>query len=330
MHGLISIIIPVYNVEKYLKQCLNSIINQTYNNLEIILIDDGSTDNSGNICDYYSKIDNRIYVIHKENEGQSIARNLGIKLAKGEYIGFLDSDDWIEEDMYSFLFENIEKHKADIISCSLFFEYQSKTIVPRKENDNIIIFDKNNKNNLVRNFLLHKIYDGAVWNKLYKRKLFNNIIFPINQYYEDNFIVFDLLNAAKKIILTNKVFYHYRQHDNSTTKSFSPKKYIDDMKAIKHNIKVIKKNYPEFIKLAEQEKLLCYFKWLDIIIFSNDYNIKYISFFQKQIKKHFSLMLFANNINSKMKIALILMILNIKIYKKFRRIQKNISKSILQ
>ena len=116
MHELISIVIPVYNVEKYLKQCLDSIINQTYTNLEIILVDDGSTDNSGTICDYYSKIDKRIRVIHKKNEGQSIARNIGIKVSNGKYIGFLDSDDWVEQDMYRFLIENIEKYNADIIS----------------------------------------------------------------------------------------------------------------------------------------------------------------------------------------------------------------------
>lgn len=330
MHELISIVIPVYNVEKYLKQCLDSIINQTYTNLEIILVDDGNTDNSGTICDYYSKIDKRIRVIHKKNEGQSIARNIGIKVSNGKYIGFLDSDDWVEQDMYRFLIENIEKYNADIISCNLVFEYKDRTIVPRKENNTIIFFDENNKKDLIKNFLLHKIYDGAVWNKLYKKELFDNIIFPINQYYEDNFIVFDLLNAANKIIITNKLFYHYRQNDNSTTKRFSPKKYIDEMKAIKHNIEIIQKNYLNFVKLAKQEKILCYFKWMDIIIFSNDSNIKYKSFFQKQIKKHFMCMLFANNINIKIKIALILMILNVNIYKKLRKTQKNISKSILQ
>ena len=109
MNKLISIIIPVYNVEKYLEDCLNSVVNQTYKNLEIILIDDGSTDNSGKICDLYAKKDNRIVVIHKENAGVSSARNVGLKIAKGLYIGFVDPDDYIAEDMYEILYQNIIK-----------------------------------------------------------------------------------------------------------------------------------------------------------------------------------------------------------------------------
>ena len=117
MKELISIIVPVYNVEQYLDDCLISIINQTYKNIEIILIDDGSTDKSGKICDEYAKKDSRIIVIHKENGGVSSARNAGLRIAKGAYIGFVDPDDWIAEDMYEVLYSNAKKYDADVSVC---------------------------------------------------------------------------------------------------------------------------------------------------------------------------------------------------------------------
>lgn len=116
-YDLISVIVPVYNVELYLEQCLNSIINQTYKNLEIILVNDGSTDNSGVICDLYANIDNRIIVIHKDNGGVSSARNAGLNVAKGNFIGFVDPDDWIADDMYEKLYLNIQNFNANISVC---------------------------------------------------------------------------------------------------------------------------------------------------------------------------------------------------------------------
>lgn len=130
MKELISIIVPVYNVEQYLDDCLISIINQTYKNLEIILIDDGSTDKSGKICDEYAKKDSRIIVIHKENGGVSSARNAGLRIAKGAYIGFVDPDDWIAEDMYEVLYSNAKKYDADVSVC----KYK---IVKNRRKDNL-------------------------------------------------------------------------------------------------------------------------------------------------------------------------------------------------
>ena len=125
MEKKVSVIIPVYNVEKYLKECIQSVLRQTYKNLEIILVDDGSKDNSGNICDEYAKRDERIKVIHKKNGGLSDARNAGIDICTGEYIAFLDSDDFIEEDMYEFLVKNLEKAKADISICQVYYVYKN-------------------------------------------------------------------------------------------------------------------------------------------------------------------------------------------------------------
>ena len=120
MNNKISIIIPVYNVENYIERCIDSLISQSYINLEIILVDDGSTDKSGEICDRYAVVDNRIKVIHIKNSGRGEARNIGLSQANGQYIGFVDSDDWVEKDLYKYLIENIEETKADISICAYY------------------------------------------------------------------------------------------------------------------------------------------------------------------------------------------------------------------
>ena len=128
MEGKISVIVPIYNVEQYLRKCIDSIINQTYKNLEIILVDDGSWDNSPRICDEYAKRDNRIKVIHKKNGGLADARNTGLKMITGNYISFIDSDDYIEKTMYEKMIKVILKYNADIIECNLNYKYGNQLI----------------------------------------------------------------------------------------------------------------------------------------------------------------------------------------------------------
>ena len=133
MENLISVIVPVYNVEKYLDKCINSLINQSYNNLEIILIDDGSTDNCGEICDKYALKDNRIKVIHKKNEGLSAARNLGISISKGDYIIFIDSDDWVDKEILLKLLNLIKKYNSDIAVCDYLLTYDENEYIEKEE-----------------------------------------------------------------------------------------------------------------------------------------------------------------------------------------------------
>lgn len=137
---LLSIIVPVYNVKSYLKKCVESIINQTYTNLQIILVDDGSTDGSQDICDEFAQRDSRIVVIHKENGGQSTARNVGMDRAKGVYIAFVDSDDWLEPNMYEALISQLEKHEADIVACS-FYECKGDEKKAVGDSKNIRVID---------------------------------------------------------------------------------------------------------------------------------------------------------------------------------------------
>ena len=172
-NDLISIIIPVYNVEKYINKCLESVINQTYRNLEIILVDDGSEDKSGKICEEISIKDNRIRVIHKENGGLSDARNIGLDNSNGEYIAFIDSDDFIERDMIEFLYYNINKYDADISICSNYIFDEEECI--DNSTKEIKVY---NRLEILKEVLLDEKIRSYAWNKMYKRDLFYNIIFP--------------------------------------------------------------------------------------------------------------------------------------------------------
>lgn len=208
---LISVIVPVYNVEKYLAKCLNSVIHQTYENLQIIIIDDGSTDHSGRICDEYSKIDERIQVIHQKNCGLSYARNAGLSVAKGEYIGFVDSDDWIHLDMYSHLIEIAEQYHADI------------SIVEVKKVINDAIEDEKYQRNKIE-VLTQKEYAKRyfkigsqkilyyVWNRLYKRELFEANHFDERfSIGEDVIASYKAWEKANSIVLSKQRMYYYRQ-----------------------------------------------------------------------------------------------------------------------
>ena len=238
MEELISVIVPIYNVEKYLNKCIESIINQSYSNLEIILVDDGSKDSSGIMCDSYILKDKRIKVIHKENGGLSDARNVGLDKAKGEYIVFIDSDDWIDEKMIEILYNIVKKNNSDISICDYFLAYNEE-IQTQKEDIEVI--------NLSNIEALKKIYDKdlgvcmiVAWNKLYKRNLFkDDIRYPYGKIHEDEFTTYKLLYKAEKISYTNQKMYYYRQRENSITSSFN-KKRLDCLEAFDERVKYMK------------------------------------------------------------------------------------------
>lgn len=235
---LISVIVPVYNVEKYLSQCINSILNQTIKNLEIILVDDGSLDNSGKICDEFSEKDNRIIVIHKENNGLSSARNAGLKVAKGNYIGFVDSDDWLDENMYEILLELIKDHSSDISCCNFFRTADSEEKIPPITNESIQSF--NNIEGL--NNFYTDLYTQTVvaWNKLYSRELFDDVTYPVGKIHEDEGTTYKLFYKAKKITYTNRPLYYYRTTPNSITTSKFNKKRLAIIDVYEEKIKFIK------------------------------------------------------------------------------------------
>lgn len=219
---LISVIVPVYNVESYLEKCIESIQNQSYKSLEIILVNDGSTDSSGDICDKYAACDKRIRVIHQKNGGISSARNTGLEVANGDYIAFVDSDDYIEPKMYEDLLNFLKEYNLDIIDCGSFRD-KNGMITGGCNDGQIEIYEKDDALRLA-------MHDGftSVWNKLYKRDIVINIRFPEGRKFEDSAISYLYIANANRIGHINRSYYYYRLNLNSTTQtSFDPKSRWD-------------------------------------------------------------------------------------------------------
>lgn len=217
----VSIIIPIYNVEQYVRECLESVMNQTYKKIEIILIDDGSTDRSGEIADNFALKDNRIKVIHKKNGGLSDARNAGIRAATGEYIMFLDSDDYAADDFVESALRAAIDNRADIV-CFRFTSVtdsgEAISLSTKKEVDNLTEYA--NTDAIQDIFTLGGTLKVNAWNKIYKRSLFssNNIEYPVGRIYEDNQTTYKLMYFAKKIIFLDKSLLFYRQRPGSIMK----------------------------------------------------------------------------------------------------------------
>lgn len=228
MKELISIIVPVYNVEPYLDRCIESIRMQTYENLQIILVDDGSTDKSGRICDTYEKLDKRIIVLHKENGGLSDARNFGLERADGDYIAFVDADDYIHSKMIERLLTNLNQTKADIAMCNLKYTYATENAL-----EDMTCFVAEKENIILDQLAAQKMYFGVdkkivitvVWNKLYKKYVFEEIRFPKGKIHEDEFITFQLLYKAKKIVYTDETLYYYFQKPDSIMGQFNKARF---------------------------------------------------------------------------------------------------------
>lgn len=238
---LISVIVPVYNVEEYLEKCINSIRNQTYNNLEIIIVNDGSTDSCADICKDLATRDHRIKLINQENKGLSCARNAGIDAAGGKYIGFVDSDDFISETMYENLYNSISRHQASIATCG---RYIFKSDICEKkygwdkeqEFSNIMAFD---------NILKGNGMDVAAWDKLYKAELFDKIRFPEGEVHEDTAIIYRLLYESNLVVHTGTYEYYYRQRNGSITQSvFSVEKSVLVEKHLQDMQDFIKDKFP--------------------------------------------------------------------------------------
>ncbi len=205
MEPLISVIVPVYKVETYLRQSIESIINQTYQNLEIILVDDGSPDTCGNICDEYATKDKRIKVFHKQNGGLSDARNYGVDRASGGYLSFVDSDDWIEPDMFEVLLKVAVDNKADIVNCGFFWNHFDKMIVKPE-----IDIKFANPIDSVKSLIKGKISTGA-WGKLYRKSCISNISFPRGHDFEEYATVYKFFLQAYNVVSIAKPLYHYRK-----------------------------------------------------------------------------------------------------------------------
>lgn len=215
MDAIISVIVPVYNVEEYLERCVDSILRQTYTNLEVILVDDGSTDNCPQICEQYASFDKRVRVIHQSNGGLFAARNAGIDAAKGEYLSFIDSDDFISEDMYTSLYGNLKKYDADIAACGMERigeNNESMGTWPSSAEFHVFYREDFIENFYPENRLL---LAASVCNKLYKKRIFEKIRFPVGKIFEDSFITLSTFDQCRCIVLDSNPYYKYFQRDGS-------------------------------------------------------------------------------------------------------------------
>lgn len=235
MDPLISIIVPIYKVEKYIHRCIDSLLIQTYSNLEIILVDDGSPDSCGEICDWYALQDQRIKVVHKENGGLSDARNMGISVAQGEYIGFVDSDDYVEPEMFEKLWKALKDNNTKLSMCSLICEDENGEIA--EYSDAKLIKDGvfNAEELLVKIVQTNGWFYIVAWNKLYHKSLLNDRFYPIGKYHEDEFVISQLLWNAKKIAYISDKEYHYTyKRSDSITGERRNVRHLDALEALYH------------------------------------------------------------------------------------------------
>lgn len=266
----ISVIVPVYNVEAYLEKCVESILKQTYTNLEILLVNDGSTDTSGELCDQLAQRDQRIRVIHKENGGLSDARNRGIEEASSDLIGFIDSDDYIDEDMYETLYRQMLEFNADLSMCGHYDVYHQ---IPEKQVAAIQTWELTPQE-AIKMVMEAKILSVTAVNKLYKKELFENLRFEIGKIAEDAFIMIALIHHCRKVVATNEKKYYYVHRENSiTTQKFSLK-FLNVIEAYEQNANIIRENYPELADVATMRLNWAYFYVLDRLLVDADFKDK--------------------------------------------------------
>ncbi len=317
---LVSIIIPVYNVKPFLDTCIKSAINQTYKNIEIIIVDDGSTDGSDEICDLYATQDKRIQVVHQKNGGLSVARNTGIEKITGEYIFFLDSDDYIADNTIEIMMNSIIVEKLDIVCCNrvLFWDNGRKKIQFKQNNGDMFF---NSKEAIIEMNKYHYI-DMSAHSKIFKKELFEKIRFPEGKLSEDMFVMYKLFDRANKIGYISMPLLYYYQRSGSISKS--KKINFDFVEAAENQLLYLGDKYPDIIPFM---KGICMVANLTIynavIVNGGKVNKKDYSIIKNNIKKYYN----KNNINELSfirRLEIRLFLLNTTIYKIMVKIYKNL------
>ena len=264
--AIISIIVPVYNTERYLDQCVRSLLCQTYGDLEIILVNDGSTDHSGKLCDAFAEQDSRVIVLHKENGGLSDARNAGLDMASGQYISFIDSDDFVAENMYERMLAAMEAHSADLVVCDLVKVDEQGVVLgagqPASIGEGCLtpgeVFLRFAQENLWQ-------YIPA-WNKLYRSDLFRTLRFPAGKLHEDEFVFHKVLHSCQKIVCISTPFCFYRiRPDSITTQAFSAR-HMDMGEALLDQYRFAKEHGYSELRSSAARRLACRLEeWLPLV-----------------------------------------------------------------
>lgn len=244
----ISIIIPIYGVEKYIDRCVNSVVNQTYRNLEIILVDDGSPDNCPSICDEWAKKDRRIKVIHKKNGGLSDARNVGMNSATGELIGFIDSDDWVCEEMYQLLYENMKQNDSDISACGVKMVWEDDIPDRMLTTKGYYVL---NQQEAMEAIIKESVLKQPVWYKLYKTELIRNILFPVGKYHEDVFWSYRAIGNARRVSIIDIPCYYYFQRKGSIMGEKYSLRRLDVLDGKCERLKYLERRFPDMVEIAK-------------------------------------------------------------------------------
>lgn len=305
---LISVIVPVYNTQKYLSKCIESLINQSYRHLQIVIIDDGSTDNSQSLCDAYAEQDSRVTVVHKKNQGVSSARNLGIELAHGDYISFIDSDDWLEPDAYEHLIRCILKHKVDAV----IFEY--------------FVDDEKGRSAHKTYPHLHGLMDKAkavettispvnrfAWSKIYAKNLICNLRFEESIHIgEDTLFACAALGNAKSVFYTDKSLYHHVQSEVSATRCAFNQKRFTGIEAYSRLVLLCKNNYPKIVYVALSAYVSLLVSTIVELYGAKDYpeSEEIIGNLNRKVRSHFLSVIFSGKISIRVKLRFLLCCIN--------------------
>lgn len=317
----ISIIVPIYNVEKYLEKCIKSILNQTFKDFELILVDDGSPDKCGEICEKYKALDSRVRVVHKSNAGLSAARNTGLDLAKGDFVAFVDSDDYVHKQMYEILYSQIIKDKSDITICDFEYVYENKNI-------DLLQYDDLKKGFNIETFnkieALEQIdkKDGVKFviacNKLYKIELFNVLRFEEGRIHEDELMAHKIIYKSKKITFINCKLYHYLQRENSITKEHFSLKKLDALHALKDRMNFYRNKKIKNLQItAEFNYINSFFKYYYKVKYSFNDVDRELEVLRKDFKKSLKYILKNPRYNWKEKIMWIIFCINPNIHEMY-------------
>lgn len=301
MEEQISVIVAIYNIEKFLNKCIESIVKQTYKNLEIILVDDGSDDESSIICDNWKEKDNRIKVIHKQNEGVAIARNTGLKNVTGKYITFVDGDDYIESDLIEMLYKNLLENNTQIaVGGYIYEDYSGERLMKSKE-DYIT-----NSEDAIRRMIMGDDMYIAVWGKIYKKEIFDGIEFPVGQINEDLETTYKLFDKAEKISHIAKAKYHYVQRNGSIMHTKFKIEQTSVVEFKENLLKLVEKKYPNIVDDAERF-LMSSLNWCTVLTYKNKFRREYKTY-KKKLKEYLPRFLKNSTIQLRVKIKSILIV----------------------
>ncbi len=310
---LVTVIIPVYKVEEYLEKCVKSVQDQTYTNLEIILVDDGSPDGSGRMCDELSRTDLRIRVIHQENMGLSGARNSALDIMQGDVVTFVDSDDMIDSDMIENLLEDMEEYDADIVECQFyevfsnridFYDYLKETKAYSVEQ--ALLIDLGSKGGSI-----------AACGKLYRRQIFAEHRFEVGRIGEDAFAIIGSLRQADRIVIDHRPMYYYYHRNNSITTNGFSEKTLDEIEGAKINLDIVEKEFPKAVPGAMFRYDWSYLWVLDRILLDERWREnRYLKEILLHIHKHFLRIMNSPYFTKNRKIGAVVAIISPAIYRK--------------